>query len=86
MALEVRGRVLAWHYAWIDQLRISWPAGVPFSANAWEVFSREQIVWMGKRACEQSGVTVDDLEVEGAYGQLRELFAAPRSFERTETR
>jgi hypothetical protein len=65
---------------------MSWPAGVPSSANVWEVFCREQIVQMGRLACEQSGVTIDDLEVEGAYDQLRELFTEPRTFIRTELR
>jgi hypothetical protein len=58
---------------------MSWPAGAPFSANAWEVFSREQIIQMARLACEQSGVTIDDLEAEGAYDQLRELFMEPRA-------
>jgi hypothetical protein len=80
MPNEVKGRVLAWYYAWIDQLRLAWPAGVPFNANMWEILSREQIVQIGKRACEQSGVTVGDLEGDEGYRHLEVLFNEPRTF------
>ena len=80
MTEDVRGRVVAWHDAWLDQLRAAWPEGVPLSADIGEVFSQEQILRIGKLACEQSGVVVDDLDNEDAYRELRELFKKPRTF------